>query len=200
MRKIRSVALVLGLCLLLPSRAFAWHRSGHMAIAWFAWQQLDDREKSAAIKILQEHPHYALYLTADRPAELEEGQWAFLRAAIWPDWVRDPVAPWLDSERRRAIKKDFDRPRSHYVNLPYIHPDEPDLFDAAAIRKQVLTPPFDETGNPRHVLAALKQAREQLAAAGTPAAQKAVSLCWLSHLVGDIHQPLHATEIGRAHV
>src|ERR1700733_8864378 len=36
--------------------------------------------------------------------------------------------------------------------------------------------------------------RAELAAADTDAGERAIALCWVEHLVGDIHQPLHAGE------
>jgi hypothetical protein len=45
------------------------------------------------------------------------------------------------------------------------------------------------------VLWALSNALVELADSRLPAADRAVSLCWVSHLVGDLHQPLHAATL-----
>ncbi len=189
----RTRLLTLVLLGLAPSPAFAWHSLGHMAVARAAWNQLTDKHKAQVTTILKAHPHYGVYLSADRPAGLSEPEWAFLRAAVWPDWVRDPRAPGLSPQQRQDIKKQFNRPVWHYINLPYVHPDDAGKFDSTAIRKQALEPALDDQGEPRHVLAALQQCMERLRAGDVADKDKAVSLCWLLHLVGDLHQPLHAT-------
>lgn len=178
-----------------PSPAVAWHKDGHMAVARVAWLELDDGQRAAIAKILKSHPHYALYLTDQRPKQLSEPEWAFVRASTWSDWVRRPISGALDNDQRAAIKKEFDKPVWHYVNLPYVHPDETDKFDAGAIRKTILKPELDKKGEPRHVLAALKHTMKLLLAADTSDRDKAIHLCWVLHLVGDLHQPLHGTSL-----
>jgi hypothetical protein len=195
MRKRVTTAALLGLALAWASTASAWHNDGHMAVARIAWEQLDDNQRTRIAKILKAHPHYDLYLTADRPEGLPPVEWAFVRGATWADWVRSPVVPNLAPGGRDAIVKEFNKPVWHYVNLPYVHPDDTARFDAAAIRKDILTPELDDKGEPRHVLAALKRCVQRLEAADTSDKEKAINLCWLLHLVGDLHQPLHATSL-----
>ncbi len=48
---------------------------------------------------------------------------------------------------------------------------------------------------PQHALAALKQALGVLRGGKAEDPDKAVALCWLLHLVGDLHQPLHAATL-----
>jgi hypothetical protein len=187
--------LGLALTLALPSPAAAWHQDGHWAVARIAWKQLEDKHKVQLAKMLKAHPHYDLYLRANCPEGVKEIEWAFVRAAVWPDWVRNPYAPSLTNEQKKAIVKQFNKPVWHYVNLPFIAPGETDKFDAAAIRKTILLPELDDKGEPRHVLAALKQCMKRLRAEGVSDEERGIYLCWLLHLIGDLHQPLHATAL-----
>jgi hypothetical protein len=173
--------------------AAAWSRDGHFTVARIAWKQLTDAQKTQISKVLKSHPHYGIYLAAECPKEISEAEWAFLRASTWSDWVRDPFAAGLSAEDRATIKKNFNKSVWHYVDLPYIHPEDVGKFDEAAIRKEILFPELDDTGEPRHMLAALKQCMKLLTAADTSDEGKAIQICWLLHLVGDLHQPLHAT-------
>jgi hypothetical protein len=174
----RRCLVLLALVLALPSPAAAWHRDGHFAVARVAWKQLDEGQQLAVYKLLKAHPHYEVYLADQRPKELiSEMEWAFVRASTWADWVRDPMGPGLD------------------VDLPYIHPNDEGKFDAAAIRKEILLPAYDEQGEPRHALAALEWAMKQLRSTEVADAERAVALTWLCHLVGDLHQPLHGTAL-----
>src|SRR6516165_1726855 len=204
MRFCRALRLALfGLLLAAPTPATAWHQCGHMTTARIAWQQLNDKERVQIAKILKAHPHYDVYLTAKRPRDLaSEPEWAFVQSTIWADWVRDPNAPYLrdlaprlDAAESKAIQKQFNKPVWHYVDLPFIHPRDVGKFDEAAIRKEILEPYYDDKGEPRHALAALEQSMKQLQNADTPDADKAVALCWLGHVVGDLHQPLHGCSL-----
>jgi hypothetical protein len=114
---------------------------------------------------------------------------------VWADWVRDPGGPGVSGDQRQAIKTQFNKPVWHYVDLPFVHPDDAEKLDAIKIRKQILEPAFDEKGEPRHALAALEKATKQLRSADTSASDRAVALTWLCHLVGDLHQPLHGTAL-----
>src|SRR5262245_17498070 len=89
-------AFVLVFTVLIPTRAPAWHKDGHMAVARIAWEKLTDGERAAAIKILKGHKqegldHFTIYLNKERPANIADSvseiEWAFARAAAWPDWV-----------------------------------------------------------------------------------------------------------------
>jgi hypothetical protein len=191
--RLRVTPALIAIFVMFPTRAAAWHQAGHYTVARIAWQQLSDKQKAQITTILKSHPHYRVYLIDECPKELPEIEWAFLRASTWSDWVRYPSGAGLSKQDRDAIVNDFNKPVWHYVDLPYIHPNDVGKFDAAAIRKSILVPELDDKGEPRHVLAALKLSMKQLLAADTPDRHKAIALCWLFHLVGDLHQPLHGT-------
>lgn len=187
--------LILLVALVAATPVFAWHQAGHYATARIAWKKLGDKERAYYVNLLKKHPHHDTFLAAGRPADVPEIEWIFVRAAYWPDWVREPRHPSLSAAQAAAIKKEFNKPVWHYVNLPTIAPGEEQKFDAAAIRTRILEPEFDSDKQPRHVLAALLRCQTKLRSADTPDAEKAVYVCWLMHLVGDIHQPLHGTSL-----
>jgi hypothetical protein len=175
---IRAAALIAGMILFsLPSRALAWNSVGHMAIAKFAYDRLDESEKLRVYQLLKKHPHFEQFLAAGRPAGVEEPEWVFMRASVWPDWIRprdrDPRGP--------AVAK-YHRSEDHYVNVPLIDPKD----EAAFAGKTLINP---DTMN---VISALKQRCNELHARNVADEDKAVALCWILHLVGDIHQPMHA--------
>jgi hypothetical protein len=171
-----------------------------MAVARIAWLQFDDQPaiQKQLIQILDKHPHRDIYLAADAPDGVALENWIFLRAATWPDWVRDPQAPKgkppFTKQEIHDIKA-YDKPAWHFVNLPYIHPDDIKNFDAVALRQQILVPEFDGKQQPRHAIAALKRCLAMLRANDTSDPDKAVCLCWILHLIGDLHQPLHASAL-----
>jgi hypothetical protein len=177
------MCLALTALVVLPApRVLAWNSVGHMAVARLAYERLDDSQKARAVKLLQQHPHYEAFLAKNRPDGVDPGEWAFLRASTWPDWVRPrkPVDPRGEDVTR------YNMPADHYVNEPYVLPADQTLFAG-----RNLAPDSQK----RNVVKALEERSKQLASPETSAADKAVALCWLLHLVGDVHQPLHCTAL-----
>jgi hypothetical protein len=155
--------------------------------------------------------HFKVFLAANRPTDkkdfkITEEEWAFARAAAWPDWVRDPhlETPSLKGKPSNAITNAFHKGRWHFINLPFVHPADAKVFDdekLAEWTKAAIEPPFGPPDHgkgpdePRHAVAALKMALNNLGDPNVSDAEKAVSLCWILHLVGDLHQPLHASAL-----
>ncbi|HEV3145242.1 MAG TPA: S1/P1 nuclease, partial [Gemmataceae bacterium] len=191
-----GIVAVIVAALVISNRALAWHDIGHQAVARIAWEQFDDGQKKQAYLILQNLPYKEAFFQ-DRPADVDEPMWMFCKAATWCDWIRFPTGPNLSAQDKAKIRRELNKPVWHYVNLPFVHPDDVNRLDADAdaIRKEILEPEFDANGEPRHVLAALKFSQKKLQARDTSPADRAVYLCWMLHLVGDLHQPLHGTSL-----
>jgi hypothetical protein len=177
MKLTRIAALLLAL-LLGNGQARAWNSTGHMAIALLAWRQLDPSQRQAAHQLLRAHPHYVRYLAQHRPEEAAADEWAFLRAATWPDWVRG------SREHHEHDLKPFHHATWHYINLPFVAPGETGAFSAAE-----LTP-----GSP-NIVTVLNETCAALGGRQADDQQRAIRFCWLLHLVGDIHQPLHCASL-----
>ena len=130
--------------------------------------EADARAAPTAIKVLSAHPHYQEFLAADQPGNMPEDEWVFLRAATWSDWIRNHHA------------KEFSHPNWHFIDLPYVPPGSH-------------LKPEDYPPAKPNVVTQIPVCIEKVQS-GT-AEEKAVYLCWLLHLVGDIHQPLHCTTL-----
>jgi hypothetical protein len=178
--------------LLAAGPAWGWHNAGHMTVARIAYLELSEKQKVQIARILKAHPHYARFLAAERPAEVAENEWAFLRASVWPDWVR-PDWPRFMKEKARPdgeeVARNYHRGPWHYINLPFVLPEDPPV----TVPKNLPPPDYDKEGEPGHVLTALQKAMAQLQANDLSQERKAIALCWLLHLAGDLHQPLHAS-------
>src|ERR1700686_1097356 len=163
-----------------------------MAVARIAWQQLDAKERKRVDEILKAHvhdgiDHHRIYLLADLPTKPNDAisarEWAFARAAVWSDWIRDPnwESATVSPAQSKAIQKKFHKGVWHYINLPLPHPADVDFIGAdklAAMRKDRLEPYFDDKGEPRHIVAGLKYAMKNLRDPKGSDADKAVALCW----------------------
>src|SRR5690606_36563880 len=101
-----------------PPRAEAWNGVGHMIVAKLAHDRLAPAEQARLHAALGELPHFATYLSADRPEGLAAEAWAVMRAGVWPDWIRPPRR-FEGSTARHPVYR-FHRGPWHYVNFPYI--------------------------------------------------------------------------------
>ncbi len=128
--------------------------------------------------LLKTHPHYELFLAAGRPKEVGEMEWALLRASIWSDWVRP-----RHNDARSPTVVWFHHGEEHYTTIPFIDPKD----EVAFANKTLVSP--DQTD----VLCGLKHWCSILRIRTAAPQDKAVAICWIFHLVGDIHQPLHNT-------
>jgi hypothetical protein len=74
-------------------------------------------------------------------------------------------------------------PSWHYIDLPWFH----GMAEVA--------PQPDDGPGPHNVVEALQQCTGELNSSSVSPAERAVDICWIEHLVGDIHQPLHAISL-----
>lgn len=172
---LRSFLLASGLLVPPPPAAAApWIDSGHRIIALRCWAELAPPLRARLGAMLQQHPRYREDLLAGLPPGSDAAATAahaFAQAAVWPDTVRSPGHP---------LHRAHHHSRWHYINMPYL-------------RDGVKAPEEPAVGQgPQDVIAALQKVRAELADEALPAKDRAVALCWLLHLVADLHQPLHA--------
>jgi len=169
------------LCLLSVPAAFAWNHTGHRIVAEIAWRDLSSTKRAAITRLLSEHPHYGLLLATNVPADCPTSEWVFLNSAVWPDMVRP--ARGNAQEKPTDLTK-YHRSAWHYVNLPYVSPKDGGKISAASFSM-----------NPTNILWALSNNIVDLRDRRLPPEERAVALCWIAHLVGDLHQPLHAATL-----
>ncbi len=172
--------LVLACIALLASpAAYAWNDTGHMIVANIAWREMTPQARAGCIEILKAHPRYEQDLLHDCPAGADRDLWAFMKAATWPDIVRDFKNP---------MHAAYHKANWHYTThgLELESPGHP------ATRPIVLpaTAPA-EGGEVDNSLKAMSANTAILSDTNATPAEKAVALCWMLHLAGDIHQPLH---------
>src|SRR4051812_44447936 len=170
---------------LTPRAAAAWNEAGHATVAMIAWRQLDESHRRQVGELLKSHPHYEKFLIARKPDGVDVNEWAFLRAAVWPDWVR-PARPGTEGETFKGPEiTSYHRGDWHYINKAWVLPQDLKKVDPAT--RPAATRPARE-----NILTPLDANAKILADTSAKPADRAVALCWMMHLVGDVHQPLHA--------
>lgn len=192
--KFHAFSLLL-LCTVLQSPALAWDSVGHRLSAAVALSYLSTERQELLREILSHHPRYQADFIDAMPASVqvnnseEELLWLLGQAAYWPDIARG--FPEADAAR-------FNHPAWHFIDGVWVR-------DGAATQGNVyvLQQPFsDVAGAPAatirsesqadNVMTALDYNTRVLADRDQSMAERAVALCWVLHLMGDIHQPLHA--------
>jgi S1/P1 Nuclease len=172
----RKLLLVATAALVAAGPSLAWNRAGHMVMGAITF---DDLQHSApatvarVVAILRQHPQYEsrwkpqIASVTVGMSEEDQARFLFMLAARWPDDIRGDKA--------------FDHPMWHYIDYPYKPPAQP---------ASVLTPaPAAE-----NIVEAF-QRNVAVVQSAAPDAEKAVALCWIFHLMGDAHQPLHAVSL-----
>jgi len=161
---------VVAACVLgaLPLIAGAWGVEGHEITGFIAWRELTPRTRDAMAALLGN-------TALDAPGFAAETPWA---------------DRWRDSDRA-GDKTRYDGTREwHYVDIEVRDAD----FDAACLGHPPLPRGIPASAGPAHacIVDKIEQFRTELADTALPTAERAESLRFLVHLVGDLHQPLHA--------
>jgi len=165
----------------------AWNALGHEVVAEIAWQQLSAEQRQNIVDILRRHPRFDTDFANEMDDDTLKGDkasqdhWVFLHAATWPDQIRGI--------------EEYDRPTWHYIDFP-LYVDDSDRL-AFADRLPVNISTEYPTKTPPEKMNAYQAIRDcQKVLAGNASADvKARAYCWLFHLVGDVHQPLHSTAL-----
>lgn len=157
--------------------ADAWDSVGHQVVAAIAWEQMQPEARAKAVELLLAAPADSGLpaLVPGAAGSPERGRELFVRAATWPDIVRDEAFP----ERRE---------RYHHSNWHYINFFWDQGGPGGSPRDRLDLHPQDTNVVER--LSALELA---LADRDLPAAERGIDLAWVLHLVGDVHQPLHTS-------
>ncbi len=164
----KIIKLLTGL-LFIPLLSLSWNAGGHSTAGAIAYTYLKKNNPVILQKVLvslQNHPWYqsrwADTLTKINPDQKDIT--LFMLASVWPDEVRR--IPELGGGNKT---------KWHYINYPFIPLNEaisalaPENINAVEKLNSLLTE--------------LKTQKES--------EEKAINLCWLFHILQDLHQPLH---------
>jgi hypothetical protein len=183
MRFAASIALPVFLSLPLSAPASAWWDEGHMQIAYLAYKRLDPAVKDRADALLRLNPDYANW-TCGAPDAATAKLYAFVHAATWPDDIKtkaDYTDKHDDIDKLTASQNIgySDKLRHQYWHFKdtLYSPDGTTLPSPD---------PVDAVTQLALMIAALP------ASSGASDDLRSYDLVWTLHLVGDLHQPLHA--------
>ncbi|HEY2846660.1 MAG TPA: S1/P1 nuclease, partial [Pyrinomonadaceae bacterium] len=173
----RKSVVVVGLLLSFALPSFAWDEVGHKLTAYIAWQQMRPDVRAKVIKTLLAAPEDAQLSTfysafGGGRTEVARQREFFMLMATWPDIIRD-------SKNFPVRNKNYAHSDWHYA----------DTFWRLKDGKVEPVTDAKPSGLAMDKLADF----DKLIRSNATDADKAVAIAWLEHLIGDIHQPLHAS-------
>jgi hypothetical protein len=175
----KFIVFLFAVLVILPGRpALAWIDTGHKIIAFIAWEELTPKTRAAVLDLLREHPRYEKDLLAHPPFDATPDQLdrhVFAMAATWPDMIRFQNHP---------MHAAYSHPAWHYIDIPF-------SVDGQTTQPEKTT----DAPGPQNILEAMAKNMTDLSAGGVSPSDKAIALCWVLHLVGDVHQPLHTASM-----
>lgn len=176
--------------LLVSAPASAWNKRGHMIVAATAWEQLSPASRAAVGRLLRHNPLYSGWTSG--VAAPDRDRVAFIRAAAWPDDIKNSnyqedgnkPPPGPSAFRNTGYDDCLQHKYWHYKDIP-LSRDRPAMRvpDTSPDRQPPSPNAETQIATFARVLTG-SEASDQL---------KSYDLAWLIHLVGDVHQPLHAT-------
>ena len=165
MKSARKQILIAWLACALVATAAAWHENGHYTIAFIAQEDL--------FKSKPEVIDWVLELLEPLRQECGEKKYPFLESAAWADKVR--AQDW------RLIMF------HHFVSIPW--------FDEGAKKEEYFLPKFaNVTYGIEETTSHLSSVVEDPLAGSKSIFGKGLSIRLLMHFIGDVHQPLHASD------
>jgi len=170
---------------------YAWNSSSHGIVAIIAYDLMDTESRNKVLDLIKHHPRYkedfidAMPDTSKYWTQTEREQWIFAQIARWSDIARG---------FKDEMKDEYHHSTWHYINLG--------VFPNGRLKEQFGTTLPSNTNlnytdaseyKRMNIMEALGYISEQFELKVTTKMEKAVLLCWLFHLVGDLHQPLHSS-------
>lgn len=167
-------------------KILAWDDTGHKITAYIAWEQMTPQAREMAIKLFLNAPEESQIIALHpTPPDLEISTYPigtrskaakqrefFMIMAYWADIVR---------ERKYPNRYKFHHSTWHYLNT---------FWREVNSKVEIVT---ELKGDQENIVERLFHFDQVLRDSTVKDADKAIALGWVLHLVGDVHQPLHAS-------
>lgn len=181
-RKILPFVFLFVLTVGMAVPAFAWNSFGHMEVAYVAYQSLTPAARARANALLKLNPNYDKWVSwlPAGTSDTDKDMMIFMLAATWPDEIRGDHSyisdgrPGANPTANGGYGDKMVHQAWHFVDTPFSTDNTP-------------LPPLP-TPNAEDRITLFRQ----VLASSSPDALKSYDLTWILHMVGDVHQPLHA--------
>jgi S1/P1 Nuclease len=153
--------------------AVAWNATGHREVIAVAWAMTAPETQRAIVQLLDQSDTSTMTLGL-------RGESAWMAASLWPDELRDRSESHADLPRPSNRRQWLERARTGEATRRWHFAD------------RNIAKPFHQQKAGGLLDPALEAQIMLLADPTLPKASRAIALAWVSHLVADAHQPLHA--------
>ena len=170
---------------------YAWNFTSHGIIAIIAYDLMDTESRNKVLELIKHHPRYqedfidAMPDTSKFWTQTEREQWIFAQIARWSDIARG---------FKDEVSDKYHHSTWHYINLG-VFPNEKlkEQFGTTLPSNTNLIYSDASEYERMNIMEALGYISKKIESEAVIKEEKAVLLCWLFHLVGDLHQPLHTS-------
>ena len=185
----KRVVVAIITTVLIATPLLAWDGKGHMVVAYIAYKNLSNETRKRVDGLLKLNPEYKHWTTG--VPKKKRVLVAFVNAATWPDCIKrasdcpgytadgtdngNTPPPGPEASQNIGYADKFMHKYWHFVDEPF-------------------SPSGLPTEGPASSNALLQISTFTDAIGGDDSDDiKSYDVAWLEHLVGDVHQPLHAT-------
>ncbi|PCH58980.1 MAG: hypothetical protein COC19_07955, partial [SAR86 cluster bacterium] len=192
----KFLSILIFLSLLLSGQSFAWDAATHRLISNLAISRLSEYQRIRLINILKQHPRFDEDFTAAMPRQVaqlnKQNQipWLLGQAAIWPDLVRSLKGEMRDS---------YHRPNWHYIDGAWLRGAARiqgnvylGIEPLADIEGRSANQVIDRINSVDNIVLALDYNSWLFSDTNSSVQEQAIALCWVMHLIADIHNPVHS--------
>jgi len=176
MVRIANAVFLVALLIGVSQHGHAWDHPGHMATAVIAFSEIERARPNLIDKIgllMLKHPDPAPFWVAAEDAKgKERTRRMFIQGSRWPDdvrWTINDRSAWHSA--RWAIVADDAPPETRKLAEARGGRPAGQALEALTLNAAVLTDPESKPG------------------------ERALALTWLLHIMGDLHQPFHTTDL-----
>jgi S1/P1 Nuclease len=172
--------------------AQAWNNTGHRLVAVMVYELLAPVSRQQILQRLSGHPRYQQDFLKQRPEgysnwnEKDQQRWLFAQMALWPDFVRG---------LGKKVQSKYSHKSWHYINLPIFPVAEGTQGDNAVSIANVSSDIAATKPRQFNIIQALIWLDASDDTVQLESVSEGLKLCWLFHLIADIHQPLHASSM-----
>jgi hypothetical protein len=171
-----TVACLALFSILSSTPVLAWDDAGHKITTVIAWKNMTPTARARAVEILMAAPEDSMlsaFYSGDSRPEATRKLELFMIASTWPDMVRDRNFPTRYGKYHKSSW--------HYADTFWT--EENGTFKTLG----------NVAGEGGLAVEKILEFEKLLADPASQKSDKAIALAWILHLVGDIHQPLHAS-------
>ena len=170
------VLILISLVLTFSIPSFAWDEVGHKITAYIAWDRMTPAAREAVVRLMLTGPEDSglpsYYMGYGSQNEDTRKRDYFVLMATWADFIKDRNLKTRNSK--------YSVPNWHYTDTYWMEKDG----------KPVLVT-LNEPGG--LAIQKIEEFAKIIRSPTSKDAEKAIAIAWLIHLIGDIHQPLHAS-------